>query len=60
MIFLTKLDASAILVNTENIKYMEAVPDTLIHFINGDTLLVREKLSQIQEALLASKAYKGN
>jgi len=51
MILLTKLDRSKILVNIDAIKYIEATPDTLILFLNGDTLIVRESLSELQGAV---------
>ena len=47
MILLSKLDTTVILVNLESIKYFEATPDTLLHFLNGDTLLVRESLQEV-------------
>lgn len=47
MLMLTKLDDSKILVSLASIKYMEAVPDTLIFFLNGDSLMVKESLKEI-------------
>ena len=47
MIQLTKIDNTKIAVNVDNIKYIEAIPDTLINFINGDSLIVKEDLIQI-------------
>jgi flagellar protein FlbD len=49
MIKVTKLDGREILISPESIKYVESTPDTLIHFLNGDTTLVREDLNQIVE-----------
>ena len=53
MIFLTKLDRAKILVVPETIKYIESTPDTLIRFLNGECLIVRENLEEIAE-LMAS------
>jgi uncharacterized protein YlzI (FlbEa/FlbD family) len=55
MIFLTKLDKSKVLVSLDNIKYVEAVPDTLIRFINGDMLIVCEGLAEIAALVEAYK-----
>jgi uncharacterized protein YlzI (FlbEa/FlbD family) len=49
MIILTKLDKSKVLVSLDNIKYVEAVPDTLIRFVNGDMLIVCEGMAEIAE-----------
>lgn len=48
MILLTKLDNKEILVSLETIKYVEAVPDTIVFFTNGDSLMVKESLVQVQ------------
>lgn len=48
MIVLTKLDGNEILVNTDNIKYVEKTPDTLVHFLNGDTLMIKDELNEIE------------
>ena len=53
MITLTKLDNSKILLNFEAIKYVESIPDTLILFLNGDTVIVKESLDQIRQAIMA-------
>lgn len=47
LIQLTKIDKSAILINIEAIKYIEPVPDTLILFLNGDSVIVTETLEEI-------------
>ena len=51
MIFLTKLDAAKILVVPETIKYIESTPDTLIRFLNGECLIVRESLEEIADLM---------
>ena len=47
MILLTKLNGSLIIINLETVKYIETVPDTLITFLNGDTVMVKEELNKI-------------
>ena len=56
MIVLTKLDRSSVLVSVEAIKYMEAVPDTLINFLNGDSLIVRENFEEVMACVVNYKA----
>ena len=51
MIQLTKLDDKKIFVNLETIKYMEEVPDTIVFFINGESVLVKESLSDVEKAV---------
>ena len=55
MIKLTKLDNSPILINLETIKYAESVPDTVLRFLNGDNVIVRESLEQIEASVLELK-----
>lgn len=50
MVLLTKLNNSKVLVSLASIKYLEAVPDTLIFFLNGDSLMVKESLEEIRLA----------
>ena len=47
MIFLTKLDKSKVLVTIESIKFIESTPDTLVRFVNGDMLIVREGMDEV-------------
>ena len=56
MILLTKLDNSSILLNIELVKFIESVPDTLITFLNGDSVIVRESINKIEELLIELKA----
>lgn len=51
MLVLTKLDNQKILINLDTIKYLESVPDTLIFFTNGDSIMVRESLDDIERAV---------
>jgi flagellar protein FlbD len=47
MITLTRLDERVVVLNADLIKMVEATPDTLITFINGDTLMVREPVTEV-------------
>ena len=55
MILLSKLDGSKILVELTSLKYVESTPDSLLRFINGDTLLVLESLQEIEQRVLEFK-----
>ncbi len=52
MIQLTKLDKTPILVSLEAIKYIEPTPDTLILFLNGESLMVLEPLEEIERRVV--------
>ena len=56
MLLLTKLDHKKILINIESIKYIETVPDTIIFFLNGDSIMVRESLEDVSNAVIRFKA----
>jgi uncharacterized protein YlzI (FlbEa/FlbD family) len=56
VILLTKLDNQKVLVMIESIKYIEATPDTLVRFVNGDMLIVSESMQEISELVLQFKA----
>lgn len=49
MIFLTRLNDAAVVVNAELIKMIEATPDTLITLVNGDHFMVREPVEEVVE-----------
>jgi flagellar protein FlbD len=52
---LTRLDKSKVLINLEAIKYAEATPDTLISFLNGDSIMVRESLEELEQRVINYK-----
>lgn len=56
MILLTRLDKSKVLINLEAIKYAEATPDTLISFLNGDSIMVRESLEELEQRVINYKS----
>jgi uncharacterized protein YlzI (FlbEa/FlbD family) len=56
MIWLTKLDNKPILLNLDNVKYIEAIPDTLILLVSGESVLVKESPAEIRDRTLAYRA----
>ena len=52
VIILSRLDKSPVLVNLEAVKLIDSTPDSVIHFVNGDTLIVREPLEEIERRVL--------
>ncbi|MBC7658772.1 MAG: flagellar FlbD family protein [Chitinophagaceae bacterium] len=56
MIMVTKLNNQKILLNLETVKYIEAVPDTLIFFTNGESVMVLESLESLSDAVLSYQA----
>lgn len=52
MILLTRLDKSKVLVNLDAVKYAEATPDTILTFVNGDSVIVRESLEELDRRVL--------
>lgn len=55
MILLTRLDNSKVLVNLETVKFIESTPDTLISFVNGDSVMVQESLEEIDRRVVEYK-----
>ncbi len=47
MITLTRLNGRVLVVNAELIKMIEATPDTIITFVNGDTVVVLEPVDEV-------------
>lgn len=56
MILLTKLNDRKVLVGMETVKFLESIPDTMIAFTNGETLIVKESLEEISKAVLNYEA----
>ena len=56
VIRLTRLDNSTVLVNIDAVKYVEATPDTLVSFVNGDSLIVRESLEEVDRRVVDYRA----
>ncbi len=49
MIPVTRLNERRIVVNAEQIRSVEANPDTTIAMINGDHIIVRESMEEVVE-----------
>lgn len=47
MIRLTRLNDAAFIMNADLIKTIEERPDTTITLINGETVIVREKMDEV-------------
>jgi flagellar protein FlbD len=47
MIILTRLNDQPFLVNLSSIQYVEAKPDTVIAFNNGERILVQEPVDEV-------------
>lgn len=55
MLLLTKFSGEQIWVNPDLIKMLETGGDTVVHFTNGERMLVRESVDSIREAFVAYK-----
>jgi flagellar protein FlbD len=55
MIHVTRLDGSDMVVNVDQIAWIEGMPDTVISLMNGEKLLVREAPDQL---VARAKAFK--
>ncbi|MBL8958003.1 MAG: flagellar FlbD family protein [Myxococcaceae bacterium] len=53
MIFVTRLDGNEMLVNQDLIAMAEATPDTVLTFTTGSKLMVKEKLPELAERIVA-------
>jgi len=47
MITVTRLDKRVVVLNADLIKMIESTPDTIITFINGDTVIVRDSVDEV-------------
>jgi flagellar protein FlbD len=47
MIRLTRLNNSALAVNSDLIKFVEQAPDTVITLVNGEKIIVRETADEV-------------
>ena len=56
MICLSKLDDSPVLVSLETVKYIESTPDTVVFFVNGESIIVRESLDEVSRRVIEYKA----
>lgn len=56
MIELTRLNGSAMVLNSELIKTVESTPDTLLTLTTGEMLIVREEANEVVERVLACRS----
>lgn len=47
MIQLTRLNGRPFVLNCEQIKSIEQTPDTMIHLVNGEQVVVREGMDEV-------------
>lgn len=55
MITLTRFDGTTFVLNCDVIQYIEATPDTIIRLVTGEKLMVREKVQDVVDAVVAFK-----
>lgn len=56
MIELTRLNGRPMMLNSDLIKTAEASPDTMLTLINGEKLIVREPIEEVQEKVMVYRA----
>jgi flagellar protein FlbD len=56
MIELTRLNGHSMVLNSDLIKTAEASPDTMLTLINGEKMIVRETIDEIQEKVMVYRA----
>jgi len=47
VIAVTRLNGRHLVINAEQIRYIESTPDTLITLMSGDKIMVREKMEEV-------------
>lgn len=47
MIVLTRLNGTRFVVNAELIRTIEERPDTIINLVNGETIIVKERMDEV-------------
>jgi flagellar protein FlbD len=47
MIKVTRLNNSELVINTDMIEFIEAIPDTIISLTNGKKIMVKESIDEI-------------
>ncbi len=53
MIRLTRLNNQVVAVNPDNILWADQNPDTILCFVGGDKLMVRETIDEVVERVLS-------
>ncbi len=57
MIYLTRLNGSKIVLNSDLIEFVEALPDTIITLTTGQKIIVKESVDKIVEMVKDYKRY---
>jgi len=52
MIRLTRLNQQVVVVNPDNILWADQSPDTILCFVGGDKLIVRETIDEVMERVI--------
>ena len=55
MIEVTKLNGSTVLVNAELIESVEETPDTVLSFVTGKKLIVKESRQEVKNLVISYK-----
>jgi len=55
VIEVTRLNGEPLSINEDLIEFMEETPDTVISFLTGKKLVVKEKISEIEEKIVVFK-----
>ncbi len=55
MINVTRLDNSELVINSDLIEILEAIPETIIHLTTGKKIMVKETVDEIIERVTAFK-----
>lgn len=55
MIKLTRLNGAEIVVNCDQIKYVESTPDTIVTLMNNEKILVSNSVDDVIEKVIAFK-----
>ena len=55
MVCLTRLNGSAVYINPDLVRLIESKPDTLITFIDGQQLMVKDKADEIVKKVVEFK-----
>ncbi len=55
MIEVTRLNDTKLLINSDQIEFVEETPDTVISFLNGKKIIVKESRQEIQNLVILYK-----
>ncbi len=55
MIEVTRLNGTKLMINAEQIEFVESTPDTVISFLSGKKIIVKESRQEIQNLVILYK-----